>query len=106
MSFYIFVDFADLNNSAGVFTHDVAKSLTSDHTFQDIILETRELAYVELKLLNSHEELLCFYGNLINLFTIHTLLHCIGAKQLKVLLIQCNVVSSSILFKVLYFNHK
>ena len=85
-----------------MFTHDVAKSLTSDHTFQDIILETRELAYVELKLLNSHEELLCFYGNLINLFTIHALLHCISAKQLKVLLIQCDLVSYSTLFEVLY----
>ena len=100
MSFDIFVDFADLNNSAGVFTHDVAKSLASDHTFQDLILETRELAYVELKLLNSREELLCFYGNLINLFTIHTLLYCVGATQLKVLLIQYDVVLSSILFKV------
>ncbi len=77
-------DHAELNNSSGIFTYDVAKSVLSDATLQDLLQETRELAYVDLSLLTSREQLLCFYGNVVNLFTVHTLLHYIGIKHPKV----------------------
>ncbi len=81
---FVLSDFADLNNTIGVFTYEVAKCMVHHSSVEEALLETRELVSVDLSVLKSREDLLCFYGNLVNLFTVHALLSFIGGRHPKV----------------------
>lgn len=80
----ILSDVADLNNSSGVFTQDAAQMLVEDAACQEVLQETRELVHVDLTLLQTREDFLCFYGNLINLFTFHAILYHVANNKTKV----------------------
>ena len=78
---------ADLSNSSGILTQEAAQMLVEDVACQEVLQETRELVHVDLTLLKTREDFLCFYGNLINLFTIHTILYHVLNNKSKVFIL-------------------
>ena len=50
--------------------------------YWDIVMSTRELIHVDMDLLPSNEDKLCFFTNLLNLIMVHAAIHH-SAKQLK-----------------------
>lgn len=69
-----FVDIAQRNNARGIFTSACAEITVQTTEFNEISMATQELKYVQLDLLKSREEKICFYGNLQNLLTLHCFL--------------------------------
>ena len=63
------------SDASGVFGLDEAKALVAVGTYQSLIHNTRLLKYVDLEQLRTHEEKLCFYGNLLTLMSIHASLY-------------------------------
>ena len=60
-----------MDNPQSLFTLDVAKILMNDAQVREILTSTRELQNADLSLLNTKEQKLSFYGNLVNLMTFH-----------------------------------
>jgi len=60
---------------------DAAKTLVTTGTYQSLIHNTRLLKYVDLQRLTSHDEKLCFYGNLLTIMSIHASLYEVERKS-------------------------
>ena len=69
-----FTDFAELDSASGIFTPGLMVGVVLDPRYYQLTAATAQLKYVDLELLDSREDKLCFYGNLINLMTLHVLL--------------------------------
>ena len=50
--------------------------------YWDIVMSTRELMHVDMDLVQSNEDKLCFFTNLLNLMLVHAAMYH-AAKQLK-----------------------
>ncbi len=81
---FLFTEYAEQDNPVGIFTVDVARLMLQDSRLHDLVGATQELQYVNLQLLKSREDRLCFYGNLLNLLHVHMVLQYLQKKFTEV----------------------
>ena len=77
-------DASEVMNTPAVFTASVAASLIHELDFQKILLDSQELKYIDLSLMKTEEERMCFYGNLANLMTLHVHLSLIYQQTIDI----------------------
>lgn len=71
-------------NAKGIFDVASAVMMMKTTDFDDIIKSTQKLMTVDLKLLKTKDEKICFHGNLQNLMSIHMNLDLVKEVEMEV----------------------